>query len=164
MHFQELLKMVLSIEAFYRKNSWKTLHQFKKLEEIIHPLVREQEVKFIEKNLNSGKNVIVLEVPLLFETGMDELVDLTLVVSTAKEIRDKRVLERPGMTRKKLDAILSRQMPDELKREKADFIIDTGGEIEDTWNQIDNVLASLTEKTPEAFKLWELTDIQPSDS
>ena len=130
---------------------------FKKLEKIIHPLVRKEEVKFIEKNFNDGRNIVVLEVPLLFETGMDELVDFTIVVSAPEHVRDMRVLKRPGMTKSKLETIKKRQISEERKKSLADYIVDTSGEISESWNQVDTILESLTSKTPEAIDLWDIT-------
>ncbi len=135
--------------------------ELKKLEGIIHPLVRREEVKFLEENLINGHNVVVLEVPLLFETGMDELVDLTIVVHAPENIRDERVLQRPGMTRKKLKSIVSRQLPDKEKIAKADYVVDTSGDIEKSWRQIDNIIESLGEKTPAAIGLWDISVEHP---
>ncbi len=134
---------------------------FKKLEAIIHPLVREVEVKFIETSLQKGHNIVVLEVPLLFETGMDELVDFTIVVSAPDDIRRARVLKRPGMTKEKLDSIIERQMPEGIKKSRADYIVDTSTEISETWKQIDTIIESLTGKTPAAVDLWDVSRDQP---
>jgi dephospho-CoA kinase len=89
------------------------------------------------------------------ETGGDERVDVTIVVSTSPEIQRQRVLERPGMTVEKLEQILSRQMPDEEKRRRADFVVDTSRSIPETEAQIDRIIAQLEGRTGTAFaKYW----------
>ncbi|PYE89066.1 dephospho-CoA kinase [Phyllobacterium leguminum] len=97
-----------------------------RLEAIIHPLVWEEQQAFLEKARAAGADMVVLDIPLLFETGGETRVDKVIVVSAAPEIQRRRVLARPGMTEAKLDSILARQTPDAEKRKRADFIIDTG--------------------------------------
>ena len=96
-----------------------------KLEAILHPLVRVAQAKFIRKHRNSGAKMVVLEIPLLFETGGDRLVDYTLVATASPAVQRRRVMARPGMTEKKFAAILNRQMPDGEKRALANYIIHT---------------------------------------
>ena len=113
------------------------------LEAIVHPLVRKAQEAFVEAAQKAGSAVAVLEIPLLFETGGERRVDVTVVVSAPASIQRERVLARPGMTPEKLDRLLARQMPDEEKRRRADFVVDTGGTIADTQAQVDRLLESL---------------------
>lgn len=117
--------------------------KFKDLEAVIHPLVRTREVAFLEHHRAAGAPVVLLDVPLLFETGGEARVDATVVVTCDPEIQRTRVLARPGMTVEKFDLILSRQMPDSEKRKRADFIIDTGQGLEPAHEQVRQVLALL---------------------
>jgi dephospho-CoA kinase len=124
---------------------------FAKLEAIVHPLVRDAERAFLHAEHSRGARVAVLEIPLLFETKADALVDLTMVLSTDPATQRARVLARPGMTPARLDAIVARQMPDAEKRRRADFIVDTSGPVTDTQAQIDNILAGLNERGAVAY-------------
>ena len=92
---------------------------------VIHPLVAEDRKQFIESAAEKGADLVVVDVPLLFETGGNEKVDATVVVTVPPEIQRKRVLDRPGMTEEHYKRILSNQMPDKKKRELADFVIYT---------------------------------------
>jgi dephospho-CoA kinase len=97
----------------------------KRLEAIVHPLVHAAERQLLAQAQSRGEKLAVLDIPLLFETGGEERVDAVVVVSAPAEVQQSRVLARAGMTREKLDAILSRQMPDAEKRQRADFVVDT---------------------------------------
>jgi dephospho-CoA kinase len=96
-----------------------------RLEAIIHPLVRQEELRFIDEAGKTGARVAVLDIPLLFETGRESLVDAVVVVSAPPEVQRARVFERPGMTEEKFRALLAKQMPDEEKRRRADFVVDS---------------------------------------
>jgi dephospho-CoA kinase len=98
---------------------------FKRLEAIVHPLVQEAERRLLAEAEARGEKIVLLDIPLLFETGGDRRVDAVVVASAPPEVQRARVLERPGMTTDKLDAILAKQMPDEDKRRRADFVVDT---------------------------------------
>jgi dephospho-CoA kinase len=111
------------------------------LEGIVHPAVREWRDAFIEKNRDSP--ALIFEIPLLFETGSDKEFDKTIVVSAPAGVQRARVLARQGMTPAKLDRILARQMPDEEKRNRADFVIDTGADLSTTEAQVRDILACL---------------------
>jgi len=100
-----------------------------RLEAIVHPLVRAREEKFRAAAALSGRRVVVLDIPLLLETGGEPRVDAVVVVSASAEIQRRRLLDRQGMTEATLAALLARQMPDAEKRRRAHFIIDTGGEL-----------------------------------
>jgi dephospho-CoA kinase len=116
----------------------------KRLEAIIHPLVRAEADAFLKRNRKSGAEVVVLDIPLLFETGGRERVDKVVVVTAPAGIQRERVLARPGMTVEKFEAILARQVPDAQKRHLADFIIDTGNGLEPARQAVRAILAQLT--------------------
>jgi dephospho-CoA kinase len=97
----------------------------KRLEAIVHPLVQEAERRLLAEAESRGEKVAVLDIPLLFETGGEKRVDAVVVVSAPPDVQRSRALERPGMTVDKLDAILAKQMPDDEKRRRADFVVDT---------------------------------------
>ncbi|MEP6355653.1 MAG: dephospho-CoA kinase [Hyphomicrobiales bacterium] len=97
----------------------------KKLESIVHPAVRLKEHAFLKTHKEANTRLVILDIPLLFETGGDERVDKIIVVTAPASIQRERVLSRPDMTLEKFEKILSRQMQDGEKRERADFIIDT---------------------------------------
>ena len=98
---------------------------FRRLEEIIHPLVRREEVRFLDDAERAGAPIAVLDIPLLFETGADRRVDAVVVVSAPAEVQRARALGRPGMSEEKFQALLAKQMPDTEKRRRADFLVDT---------------------------------------
>lgn len=123
--------------------------ELEKLEKIIHPLVREEERSFLDKHRNLGADLVVLDIPLLFETGVAERVDQIVVVSAAPEIQRERVMARKGMTEEKLEAILARQTPDDEKRAKAGFIIDTGQGIEPARQRVREIIGELKERNRE---------------
>jgi dephospho-CoA kinase len=117
---------------------------FRDLEAIIHPLVRAREAAFLAKEREKGVPLVVLDIPLLYETGGEARVDKVVVVTCDPETQRARVLARPGMTEEKFQLILSRQMPDAEKRRRADFIIDTGRGLEAARKQVEEVIAELT--------------------
>jgi dephospho-CoA kinase len=108
----------------------------KRLEAIIHPLVGETQARFREACRLRGDRLVVLDIPLLFETGGDARVDVVAVVSAGAEVQRRRVLARPGMTAEKLDAILARQMPDAEKRRRAHVVLDTSRDFDATRRQV----------------------------
>ena len=97
----------------------------KQLEQIVHPMLGASRQKFFDDAERSGAPVVVVDVPLLFETGGEKRVDAVVVVTTTPEIQRERILARDNMTGKKLDAILARQLADAEKRKRADFVVDT---------------------------------------
>ena len=115
--------------------------QLAALEMIVHPAVAERRERFIEANRTAP--ALMFDIPLLFETGGQGAFDKVIVVSAPPAVQRQRVLARPGMTEAKLDQILQRQMSDAMKRERADFVIDTGGSLADTRAQLDKILACL---------------------
>jgi dephospho-CoA kinase len=98
----------------------------KRLEQIIHPLVRRQERAFIARARRSRAAAVVLDIPLLFETGGDKRVDFTIVVSAPRAVQIERIRRRRGMTQAQTEAIIARQMPDSQKRRRADLVVRTG--------------------------------------
>lgn len=116
---------------------------FKVLEEIVHPLVRKRQAAFLQSSREAGFDFALLDIPLLFETGAENRVDAIVVVTCAPEIQKQRVMDRPGMTEEKLQMILARQMPDQEKRRRADYIIDTSNGIADARVQVKAILDKL---------------------
>lgn len=110
--------------------------QMKKLEAIIHPLVRREEEAFLTKAKTDGAKLVILDIPLLFETGGDKRVDGIVVVTAPYLVQSQRVLAREGMSKEKFAAILARQYPDEKKRQRADFVIDTSMGLESARNEV----------------------------
>ncbi len=111
-----------------------------RLEAIVHPLVFASREKFLAEAQARGAPVVVLDVPLLFETGADSRCDAVVVVSAPAEVQRRRAFERPGMTEDKFAAILRQQMPDAEKRRRADFILDSSQDFEHTRTQIADIL------------------------
>jgi dephospho-CoA kinase len=111
------------------------------LEAIVHPAVHHERTRFIVENGESP--ALLFDIPLLFETGGDQAFDKVIVVSAPASLQRERVLARPDMTAEKFEQILSRQMPDKEKRERADFVVDTSGPLEETRAQVDKILACL---------------------
>lgn len=117
--------------------------QLKLLEGIVHPLVQAKERQFLAQAQADKAPVVVLDIPLLFETGATDLVDKILVVSAPYSVQRERVLSREDMTEEKFQAILARQMPDDEKRAKADFIVDTGRDKAYARRQVLDILEKL---------------------
>jgi dephospho-CoA kinase len=113
----------------------------KKLETIVHPLVRNSEDKFLVEAERKGAAVAVLDIPLLFETGGDNRCDAVIVVSAPSDVQHARVFERSGMTEQKFAAILAKQMSDAEKRKRADFVVDTSKGFDAARAQVRDILA-----------------------
>ncbi len=116
----------------------------KRLEAIVHPLVRADAAEFVARHRAADAPVVVLDIPLLFETNSRERVDKVVVVTAPAEAQRQRVLARPGMTEEKFAAILRRQVPDAEKRRRADFIIDTGQGMEAARRAVAKIVASVS--------------------
>jgi len=116
------------LSQFIEKNP----HALKKLEAIVHPLLREREQAFLQQAERDRQKLVVLDIPLLYETGAEARVDYVVVVSAPLALQRQRVLLREGMSEEKFTLILARQLPDEEKRRRADFIINTGSGFEAT--------------------------------
>jgi dephospho-CoA kinase len=119
------------------------LAALRQLEAIVHPLVQDAEQRFLADAQAKGAPVAVLDIPLLFETGGDRRVDAVVVATAPAEVQRARVLERPGMTAQKLDAMLVRQLPDSEKRRRADFVVDTSRGFDDARAQVQAILRSV---------------------
>lgn len=118
-----------------------------RLEAIIHPMVGEARQQFFENASEKGRKFVVLDIPLLFETGGDKACDKIIVVSAPAEIQRSRVLARPAMTQEKFDNILARQTPDAKKRAGADYVIETDKGLDHAREQVARIVAELEEQT-----------------
>lgn len=116
----------------------------RRLETIVHPLVSEERERFLRKQQAAGKNLVLLDIPLLFEVGAEKLVDKIVVVTADAEIQRARVLDRPGMSEDKFRSILARQVPDAEKRAKADFLIDTGKGMDAARGDVRRIITELS--------------------
>lgn len=115
----------------------------KRLEAIVHPMLRAHEREFLTTAEQAGAPVAVLDIPLLFETGAEKRVDAVLVVSAPEDVQRARILARPNMTAAKLETILARQIGDAVKRARADFVVDTSNGFDSAREQIRHVLAKV---------------------
>ncbi len=115
----------------------------KKLEAIVHPLVGESRKVFFQAAAEANAPLVILDIPLLFETGGERNVAAVIVVSAPEEVQRERVMARPDMTAEKLDAILARQMPDAEKRARADIVIDTSQGLDSAREQVRAAIAKL---------------------
>jgi dephospho-CoA kinase len=120
----------------------------KRLEALVHPLVRADATAFLKRHHAAGAPLAVVDIPLLFETDGQERVDQVVVVSAEPQMQRERVLSRPGMTEEKFQKILAKQVPDEEKRRLADFVIDTGQGMEAARDQVADIIEELTGKRP----------------
>ena len=121
------------------------------LEKIIHPMVSAARRQFLQRARRDGCRWVVLDIPLLFETGAERLCDRVAVVSAPAPVQRARVLRRGRMTPAQIDAVLARQMPDRLRRRKADVIIETGLSRFNTVRQVRRLLRAMREDTPIAW-------------
>ncbi len=129
----ELAKLVLNDKAALAE-----------LEAIVHPLVQDERQKFIETAKAAGQPIVVLDIPLLFETEAQDQVDKIVVVSAPEDVQRKRALERPGMTVEKFEAILQNQVPDSEKRKQGDFIVDSSKGLAAARAQVVDIVETLS--------------------
>ncbi len=115
----------------------------KRLEQIVHPLVADARERFLAEAERKGAPVVVLDIPLLFETGGDKRCDAVVVVSAPADVQNARAFERPGMTEGKLAAIMAKQMPAEEKRARADFVVDTSKGFDAARAQVREILKAV---------------------
>ncbi|HEY3777348.1 MAG TPA: dephospho-CoA kinase [Rhizomicrobium sp.] len=113
------------------------------LEAIVHPLVEKAQQAFIAQASRGGAELVVLDVPLLYETGAEARMDVVVVVSAPEDIQRARVLARPGISEAMLDRILERQMPDVDKRARAHFVVETGKGLEHAFAQVESIVKAL---------------------
>ena len=128
------------------KLSAKVLHDpaaIKQLEQIVHPMLGASRQKFLDDAEGSGAPVVVMDIPLLFETGGEKRVDAVVVVTTSPEAQRERIMARGTMTSEALDAILARQLPDAEKRRRADFVVDTSHGLDPVRGRIRDILQQL---------------------
>lgn len=116
----------------------------RRLESIVHPMLRSHQQEFLAAAKKAGAPVAVLDIPLLYETGGHDRVDAVVVVTTSPEVQRARILARDNMTADKLDAILMRQVPDAEKRRRADFVVDTSHGLEPVRERIREILAEVS--------------------
>jgi dephospho-CoA kinase len=115
----------------------------RRLEQIVHPMLRGYHQKFLDDAERAGAPVAVMDVPLLFETGGEKRVDAVVVVTTAPEVQRQRIMARGNMSAEALDAILARQLPDAEKRRRADFVVDTSYGLDPVRARIRDILAEV---------------------
>lgn len=122
------------------------------LEKVVHPLAGATQVDFLNAQMAAGATHVLLDIPLLFETGGHEFVDCVVVVSAPPDIQRARVLERPGMTEEKFADILAKQVPDSDKRAAADFIVDSSVSVADAHRQVKEILAAVLDRKGTALQ------------
>lgn len=115
----------------------------KTVEAIVHPLVRADADAFLARHREAGQPIVVLDIPLLFETRGEHRVDKIVVVSAPPDVQRERVLSRPGMTVEKFESILEKQVPDAEKRKRADFIVDSGKGLETARTAVEEIVGRL---------------------
>ena len=118
----------------------------KNLEALVHPLVREERDAFLHKAQARGDDIVVLDIPLLFETGADAGLDALVVASAPEAIQRERALSRPGMSEEKFQSLLARQLPDVEKRARAHFVVVTDKGLDHAREQVKMILAAIREK------------------
>jgi dephospho-CoA kinase len=122
----------------------------KKLESIVHPIIAGANRAFLERAEAQGADIVVLDIPLLFETGGEKRVDVIAVVTAPPEVQRQRVMARGQMTEEEFEAILSRQVPDSVKRQRADFVINTGLGFPYAEAQVDEIIEALRTRIRQA--------------
>lgn len=126
--------------------------RLKALEALVHPMVVRAEIDFLRRVEKSGAKLAVLEIPLLFETGAQSRVDVTVALSAPEDVRRARVLSRPGMTKEKFDALRARQCTDAERRAQADYVIESGTTLENLHEQLDQLIESLQDRDGEVME------------
>jgi dephospho-CoA kinase len=119
--------------------------ELRRLERIVHPLVGQAQRRFLQRAQARGAPIVVLDIPLLFETGGNRYVDYSVVVSAPPEVQRRRVLARPGMTEDRLRHVLAQQTPDVVKRRKADFVVHSGLGKAFARNEVERILGTVRE-------------------
>ena len=117
--------------------------RLKELEAIVHPLVVKAEIEFLREQEAKGVSLAVLEIPLLFETGAETRVDVTITLSAPEDVQRARVLDRPGMTAEKLKGLRERQLSDAERRARSDYVVESGTTLENMQAQLEDLIESL---------------------
>ena len=120
---------------------------------IVHPLLGKDRAKFYEAAQAVGADMVILDIPLLFETGGERNMDVVIVATAPAELQRQRVLARPGMTPERFEDILRRQTPDSEKRARADFIVDTGQGLEAAGDQVAKIIETLRDRARKGLPL-----------
>ena len=126
--------------------------EMKKLEAIVHPLVGEAQIEFLRANMEAGHEIAVLDIPLLYETGGETRVDVVVVVSAPYDIQKTRVLARPDMDEAKFAAIHAKQVPDEEKRKRADFVVESDKGLDHARGQVARIVEALKGREGKVLK------------
>ena len=126
--------------------------EMKKLEAIVHPLVGEAQIDFLRENMEAGHEMAVLDIPLLYETGGETRVDVVVVVSAPYDIQKTRVLARPDMDEAKFAAIHAKQVPDEEKRKRADFVVESDKGLDHARKQVARIVEALKGREGKVLK------------
>lgn len=121
----------------------------KKLEDILHPMVRAESDAFKDKMKKEGQALVVLDIPLLFETGGEKRVDVTICVTAAAETQRARVMARPGMTSEKFEKIVSGQLPDAEKKRRSNYVVETDLGLDDTRNKLKRIIDEIRARSEE---------------
>ena len=117
-----------------------------RIESVVHPLVEAMQRQFLKNAAAEGADMVMLDIPLLFEKGREDDVDVIIVVSAGEQLQRQRALSRAGMTAEKLDFILARHLPDPEKRTRADYVIDTSENLAETAREVERVIADVRRK------------------
>lgn len=136
--------------------------RLRELEAIVHPLVVQAEIDFLCAEERKGTELAVLDIPLLFETGAEARVDVTVALSAPVAVQRKRVLARPGMNLEKFEALLARQHSDAERRAKADFVVDSASTLENLHAQLDRLIESLQTRDGEVMAQLRHQESQPA--
>ena len=126
--------------------------EMKKLEAIVHPLVGEAQMNFLRENMEAGEHMVVLDIPLLYETGGETRVDVVVVVSAPYDLQKTRVLARPDMDETKFAAIHAKQVPDAEKRKRADFIVESDKGLDHARAQVEAIVETLKSREGRVLK------------
>jgi dephospho-CoA kinase len=140
-HFPEAIRDGQVKRQILGKSVLTDAKKLKALEALIHPLVQVEREKFISKWKQRNSKFVIMDIPLLYETEQDEDVDYVIVISATENIQRERALARPGMTGEKLAGILFRQVPDSEKRQRADFVIENSGSLDQLHEQVEALVA-----------------------
>jgi dephospho-CoA kinase len=139
--------------AILGRHVLKDADKLKALEAIVHPLAGQEQMRFLLHNEAAGTKAVVLDIPLLLEGNGEKYVDSVVVVSAPYELQRARVLARPGMSEERFNDILAKQVPDEEKRKRADFIVDSSVSVEDAHAQVRAIINQIDGREAAAFAL-----------